>query len=534
MGKGGGKYYTKPSYATEETVKYEALPDAGQARQVVQYHGGFRDCAYAIVFWLFVAALGVVMGIYWNSSDALNNLNSNSDIDLDPHVYWGIATGGIVAVVFAAIYITILRCSPICAVYTSLGFSLLITVATGAYLLYIGQYMFGGIWLCILLPCQCCWIWCIRSRIPLAAVMLDTAASITMTYWGTLVATVFTIIVGVALLLLWFLSLYSVLIYLCNTDANFCNAADSGDSTAEGEYFGILFAYLFVILWILTVKSAVVHCTAAGAFGVWYFQVEERNPVHPNASCGAFQRATTTSFGSLCYGSLIITVITMMRILAQQMEESDNALVCFIGCCLDCILGCIQGIVEFINSYAYTIVAIYGDTYCEAVSKTMAVFQGNGFDMLINDDISETVLNFGSFGGAVLSCLASLAYLYACDASEAEYITGGVAGFLLGAGIVGILNSSIGSGVRSFYICFALDPLVLYNTKPGTYNRVLNAWAARYGGLSGAGLPCQVWMTTANAPMPDESYSMTSYGGIDAPPEYQGLPQSTQIKSGTI
>ena len=49
------------------------------------------------------------------------------------------------------------------------------------------------------------------------------------------------------------------------------------------------------------------------------------------------------------------------------MEDSDNAAQQFIGCCLDCLLACIEDILEFINSFAFTICAIYGDDYCTAV-----------------------------------------------------------------------------------------------------------------------------------------------------------------------
>merc|ERR1719506_1902853 len=144
---------------------------------------------------------------------------------------------------------------------------------------------------------------------------------------------------------------------------------------------------MFSLFWIVNVFRYTVHSVGAGCTGVWYFQVSEADPSTERltASSGSLCRALTTSFGSICYGGLIIAVIQTLRVLARQLEESDNGIVRFIGCCLDCILQCVQDIVDYINSYAFTFCAIYGDDYCTAVGKAGALFGASGFDAIIND-----------------------------------------------------------------------------------------------------------------------------------------------------
>jgi len=521
-----GKYGQKPQAATSESANYVPQEGSGQTREIA-HAGGFRDCWAAVLFFLILGGLGAALGATYTDSTfnwTTNDGSSNSDITMDAHVAESLVVALLVAVVYSILYCICLRTMTKCAIYTSLLLSVVVTAALAVYGWYAGQYIFAII-ITLLAALQLCWIWCIRNRIELAAVMLETSTQIANIYWGTLVATVFTMAISCVAFALWFFSLYSVMNYMCNSGDGCYN---SNSDTAMGGYYGVIVVYFFAMVWIITVKHAVIECTAAGSFGTWYFQVSD-NPgpaVHPVASCGAFTRSCTTSFGSLCYGSLIISIIATMRFLAQSLEESDNGCVRFIGCCLDCFLACIEDVVRYINSYAYCIVAIYGSSYCEAVGTVMSVFAGNGFDMLINDDISETVLNMGSFGGGILSCLSSLGYLYAQTASQAEYITGGIAGFLIGCLIVGIMNASIIAGVKGFYICFAMDPVVLYNTKPAYYNKVLGAWSRRWGGPGITaqvadestpiqnGLPCQAWMDKVDGlPPPDYSSSSGLYSG---------------------
>jgi len=325
-------------------------------------------------------------------------------------------------------------------------------------------------------------------------------------FWGTIVCTLLTILLGTALLLLWFTALYSCFFSM----GLFTNAG--GEQMSDSAY-GIALAFIFSGVWIAQVKHAVVHCTAAGTFGTWYFQVTEQDPASRdvNASGPSYQRALTTSFGSLCYGSMIIAVISTLRSMAQSMENSDNAGARFVGCCLECLLSCIQDIVEYIDSYAYTICAIYGSDYCDAVGEVMTLFKGNGFTMIINDDICETVLSLGSLAGGCLSTGAAVGYLYVAGASDTDFWAGGVAAFIIGLSIIGVVNASLSSGVKSFYVCFAKDPLVLYNTKRTHYNEIVRAWYGRWGR---GGFPAHAFMVKVQAPMPEGYVEDGEYGSL--------------------
>ncbi len=88
--------------------------------------------------------------------------------------------------------------------------------------------------------------------------------------------------------------------------------------------------------------------------------------------------------------------------MVQQARRSKND---FARACAECIIGCIESIVEYFNIYAFTQVAIYGKTYCEAAKATMQLLKSRGIDAIINDDLIGGVLTFGALIGGALVAL---------------------------------------------------------------------------------------------------------------------------------
>lgn len=84
--------------------------------------------------------------------------------------------------------------------------------------------------------------------------------------------------------------------------------------------------------------------------GTWWFAPEEANSCCSSAIRDSFVRATTYSFGSICFGSLIVAIIEATREMVRQSRESgDGILVCLADCCL----GCLESLVEYFNNWAY-------------------------------------------------------------------------------------------------------------------------------------------------------------------------------------
>ena len=83
-----------------------------------------------------------------------------------------------------------------------------------------------------------------------------------------------------------------------------------------------------------------------------------------HAALSSFRRCMTYSFGSISFGSLIVSIIQFIKQLASvgraAAQQEGDTIFQIIFCCLQCLAGFIGGLVQYFNHYAYTQVALFG------------------------------------------------------------------------------------------------------------------------------------------------------------------------------
>jgi len=143
----------------------------------------------------------------------------------------------------------------------------------------------------------------------------------------------------------------------------------------------------------------VVHVTVAGATASWYFSSVERRPV-----AASFKRATTTSFGTICFGSLVVAALQACATLGNLINRSGLArrqggggggvAACILMCCGYCASNLVR-LVRFFNHYAYTHVAIYGYAMVPAAKATYGLVKGVGLLPLMGNRLLQGVITVG-------------------------------------------------------------------------------------------------------------------------------------------
>lgn len=147
-----------------------------------------------------------------------------------------------------------------------------------------------------------------------------------------------------------------------------CDA--SGGGCSKAKVIGLLVFITFAGYWITEVIKNVIHVSISGVYGSWYFCANKPGGFPKGATRGAFKRAMTYSFGSISFGSLLVALIQMLRqacSIAQQNEAAQgNALGAIFFCILGCFIGLLDWAVQFINEYAFSYIALYGQAYIQA------------------------------------------------------------------------------------------------------------------------------------------------------------------------
>ena len=340
----------------------------------------FNDVPFAIAF---VAHLAVML--YMLVAYAIGGGNGGDGNNYD---YSGVAYFVSVCGVFAAGLSTValgfmMKFSTI-LVKMALFFSIGLSLGVGIMGLVSGQILMGVMGL-VSFALGICYAYFVWGRIPFAAANLNTALSAVKSNMG---------LAGIAYFFLFVAFGWSV----------WWSVAAGGAMNGMGS--GIVFLFLVSYYWTHQVIQNTVHVTVAGVIGTWWFVPDEASSCCSPALKDSFVRATTYSFGSICFGSLLVALVQALRTLQHMLRENDDFN--FLVCIIDCILACIESIIEYLNTWAYVYVGLYGYSYLDAGRNVITLFQNKGWTTLITDNLAQNVLFMMSAGIGLVSGLVGL------------------------------------------------------------------------------------------------------------------------------
>lgn len=298
-------------------------------------------------------------------------------------------------------------------------------------------------------------------------------------YPSTLLTSLIGIICSAAFSALFVIVIVATYIkYDANQNNPGCNV--NGGSCSQSKLIGILVFVFFAGFYISEVFKNVIHVVIAGVYGTWYYldNSDQGSPRFP--ALGALKRALTYCFGSICFGSLIVSLLQLTRqiivIARNNAFASGNNCA---GCCLiiiDSFMSLIEWAIRYFNHYAYCYVALYGKSYIRSAKDTFDLMKRKGMDALVNDSIINTALNFFALFMGYLTALFTWLYLrYTKPAynSDGSYNAPLIAfAFLISMQITRVSLSVIDSGVSTFFVALAKDPEVFQMTNRDKFDEI--------------------------------------------------------------
>ena len=279
-----------------------------------------------------------------------------------------------------------------------------------------------------------------------------------------------------------------------------CGSGEGAVTMWEGRtcfayklYAGWLVVLLLGFLWGCAVIRNVGHCCVAGTVGTWWVSGGER----ASSSVGShFRRAITTSFGSICLGSLLVAIVQTTRHVllnahrANQRTVQSNTITAM----LSCVLVVVDRALAWFNRYALVYVALYGLDFMSAGKATTELFKARGVSALVNDTLIEGVLTLGTMIVGLLCALVGWLYGREWGLSQANIAILGVSGAFIGVALAGVVAGLVESSVCTTFVLFAEDPQSLEISHGGggkegkMCEELVQAWEdVLQGPLSGMG-----------------------------------------------
>jgi len=253
-----------------------------------------------------------------------------------------------------------------------------------------------------------------------------------------------------------------------------------GQGNCEKETNGALvFALLLSYYWTCQVMKNVIHVTVAGTVGTWWFVPSEGSSCCSHAVRDSFLRSVTTSFGSICLGSLLVAIVEALQaVVRNQRASGDGGGI--VLCLAECLLSCLKDILEYFNMWAFVFVGLYGYTFLEAGKNVINLFKTRGWTTIITDTLAQGVLSMVSAAVGLITGLVALGIAHgqgmvfgdSLGASAASFFIG----FIIGAVLTSTLMTLVSSAVNTVIVCYAEAPREFELNHPKLSEDTRAAW----------------------------------------------------------
>jgi len=359
----------------------------------------------------------------------------------------------------------------------ALSFKAWATLYVVGAILFVAVGLYWGALVCVLglLGLWCVWR-AVRDRLAFAAANLGVACAALKVHPSSFGIVLLGMVASVAWAFLWAAGALGVI------KAVHGDGDEGGGNVSVNP--GVGFLLLVSFYWGGLVASNVGHVAVSGTVASWWFHPEDAQD--PGACRSALWRASTSSFGSVCFGSLLVAVLEAVRACLrnatdQAQRRGQGVMACCL-CCLECLLRQVERWVQYINKFAFTYVAIYGDDFLTAGRRVRDLFTKRGFwNTVLNDFVLERVFFMGVLGiacstGAATCATARLAFGFDPHQSLLLALCGLGVGLLL----ANVATGCLASGVATVYVAFAEKPDALQRNHPREFDALYQGWHHAY------------------------------------------------------
>nr|XP_043624963.1 CTL-like protein DDB_G0274487 [Erigeron canadensis] len=422
----------------------------------------WRDVFWLGIFLLHLIVAGLALGVL-----GLNRFRKKDRLNIDQYTdrflenqpgltedYWPLyAIAGAISTVIGWAWLLLLGSRSDQMMRVSVHI-LTTYLAVLSVLCFWGKFVFWGIAFAMCSGLQFLYILSVIDRLPFTMLVLQRAVKMVWTLPEVMkVACAFMLV-----MLLW-LALWS-----------FGAAGVVASSIGDSGRWWLLVVFSVSLFWTGAVLCNTVHVIVSGmVFLVLIHGGREAASMPRNPLLQSLRYAVTTSFGSICYGSLFTAAIRTLRWEIRGFRSKIGNNECLL-CCVDFLFHLVETLVRFFNKYAYVQIAVYGKSFNHSARDAWELFQSTGVEALIAYDCSGAVLLMGTLLGGLITGTCAVV-LTRIKHSDRELMMGSTA-LLMGMVLVGLAMVVVESAVTSIYICYAEDPLLIHRWDPEFFTQM--------------------------------------------------------------
>ncbi|KAB0400202.1 hypothetical protein E2I00_009490, partial [Balaenoptera physalus] len=187
-----------------------------------------------------------------------------------------------------------------------------------------------------------------------------------------------------------------------------------GESTYHRALLGLQIFNAFMFFWLANFVLALGQVTLAGAFASYYWALNKPDDLPAFPLFSAFGRALRYHTGSLAFGSLILAIVQIIRVileyLDQRLKAAENKFAKFLMTCLKCCFWCLEKFIRFLNRNAYIMIAIYGTNFCTSARNAFFLLMRNIIRVAVLDKVTDFLFLLGKL--LIVGSVGILAFFF--------------------------------------------------------------------------------------------------------------------------
>ncbi|XP_067354710.1 choline transporter-like protein 2 isoform X3 [Channa argus] len=179
-----------------------------------------------------------------------------------------------------------------------------------------------------------------------------------------------------------------------------CLFAFYGGETLYHRYL-ILFQFynVFLFFWCANFVTALGQVTLSGAFASYYWAFKKPDDIPSSPIFSSLGRALRYHTGSLAFGSLILSMVQVIRVLLEYLDHklkgAQNKFAKFLLSCMKCCFWCLEKCIKFLNRNAYIMIAVYGKNFCTSARDAFFLLMRNIVRVAVLDKVTDFLLFLG-------------------------------------------------------------------------------------------------------------------------------------------
>jgi hypothetical protein len=277
-------------------------------------------------------------------------------------------------------------------------------------------FMIGGIVCWAFAAIFACVVWCSWQRVRFAAMIIKATAQYITDVKRIYFVPIFSFVLLLIYLAWWIVSgAYLISVgELKHDPGSPIGTIEADDLTKAFKAF-----YYFFGIWTLFFISNWESFVLTAVCCLWYFAGDRRSLGGP--VCLAMAWASWSHFGTIAFGSLILTIIYIIKQILEHMRQAAESearqggegaagAALLLGC-ITCLVGCFEQCAKYITKHAYIETTLWNSNFCVGCKDAIKIVASNFWRVGTLHGITDLAVMFGVFLIAALTTIVGFVLL---------------------------------------------------------------------------------------------------------------------------